>query len=304
LAAAALLWAPGRSQLLVLAVAMPVLLGHDALRHVAIARGRPEKAAFADGLWVALYLAAAAALVVAGGAGATSLLAAWAGAGAVSTAAAAATLGVRPDLRGAGRWLGDNAVTCRRVGLEFAANSGAYYALSFGLAALAGAAQLGYFRAAQTLFGPASVVLMGGAALGVPESVRIGRTRAELLRFAARLSGGLTLLSLACGLAVWAALPVFGPHLLAESWRPVRAVMPWLTLFGAAIGAGAGAVAGLRALDAARWLMGARAAASALALAAGLPAAWLWGARGTLAALAAAECVLAARAWAQLRSRA
>ncbi len=300
-AAAAVAWAPGRTLLVALAVTMPFLLVQDALRHAAIARGRADLAAAADAVWVVLLVAGAAAAAGGREVSATQLVGAWAGAGVVSAALLSWWLRLRPALGRAGQWLRANRVLCRRVAVEFLVNSGSYYALSYGLAALAGAVQLGYLRAAQTLFGPASVVLLGGAALGVPESVRIRGDGARLTRFARLLSAGLAALSVVCGAAVYAALPAAGPKLFPDSWAAIRSVMPWLTLFGAAIGAGAGAIAGLRALGASRWVLRGRGVTGAAALAAGLPASAWFGARGTFVALGLAECGLAVLAWGELR---
>lgn len=304
---AAARWAPGTSLLLVLAVAMPALLAQDALRHAAIARGRPDLAAAGDAAWLGLQgIGSAVLLGAAGSAGATAtqLVAVWAAAGVVSAVLVARWLALAPAVDGARRWLRENRVVCRRVAVEFAANSGSYYALSYGLAALAGGVQLGYLRAAQTLFGPASVVLMGGALLGVPESVRMRGHGRRLRRFAVGLSAGLAALSIVCGAVVYVALPVVGPRLFPDSWAAIRSVIPWLTLFGAAIGAGAGAIAGLRALGASRWVLVGRGVTGAVALTAGLPAGAWFGARGTFAGLAVAECGLAVWAWGELRRRA
>lgn len=306
--AAAAFWGAGGSLLVVLAVAMPALLTQDALRHVAIARGRPDAAAAGDGWWLGLQLLGSATLLVATDGGtsarATQLVAVWAAAGVVSAALLCRWLRLRPAIDGAREWLRANRVVCGRVAVEFAANSGSYYALSYGLAALAGTIQLGYLRAAQTLFGPASVLLMGGAVLGVPESVRMRADGRRMTRFALALSAGLAALSVVCGAAVYAALPAVGPHLFPDSWRAVRAVMPWLTLFGAALGAGAGAIAGLRALGATRWVLVGRGITGAAALAAGLPAGAWFGARGTFVGLGVAECGLTVWAWGELRRRA
>lgn len=295
----AAVWPESAPQFLVLAAAMPFLLAQDALRHVAIAAGRPQLAVAADGTWVVLQVLGFAIAVAAGSESPATLLAVWCAAGAVSAVGLGGLLHATPAVTRSIAWLRRNAALCRRLAVEFLVNSGSYYALSYGLVIMAGAAELGDFRAAQTLFGPASVLLMGGAALGVPESVRMRRNRSHLLRLSARLSVALTVLSLACGLGVYALLPIVGPELF-PSWPAVRAVIPWLTLFGAAIGAGAGPVAILRALGASRWLLHARTLAACIVLGVGLPAsAWL-GARGAFLALALGECILAARAWRQV----
>jgi len=299
----ALAWHEAAPMVLVLAAGLPFLLAQDALRHVAIARGHPHLAVTADGAWLGLQLAGSAVLLAGtGGRGrgeATALFAIWVAAGAVSWALLTVLLRARPRLERALAWARANAALGRRVALEFVVTSGGYYTLCFGLAALAGAEELGLLRAAQTLFGPATVLVLGGATFGVPESVRMGHDRHEMLRFARRLSLALGAISAACGLVVWALLPAVGPDILPDTWRAVRVVMPWLTVYGTALAAGAGATAALRARGDSRWVLTTRATASAVSLSLGLAATPALGVRGTLLGLLVAECVLAARSWAR-----
>ncbi|MFP5319065.1 MAG: hypothetical protein ACLGI2_12330 [Acidimicrobiia bacterium] len=301
----ALAWHEAAPMVLVLAAGLPFLLAQDALRHVAIAEGRPHLAVTADGAWLALQVAGSAVLLAGGGdvstAGAVGLFAVWVGGGVASFGLLAALLGARPGFDAALAWARDNASLCGRVALEFVVTSGSYYTLCFALAALAGADELGLLRAAQTLFGPASVLVLGGATFGVPESVRIGRDQRETLRFAGRLSLALGGISAACGALVWALLPALGPGILPDTWRAVRDVMPWLTAFGTAIGIAAGATAALRAWGDSRWVLTTRAGAGAASLAVGLTLTPALGARGTLVGLLVAEALLAARSWDRLR---
>jgi O-antigen/teichoic acid export membrane protein len=287
---------------LVLAVAMPWLLAQDALRHVAISRRQPEVAARGDGTWLGLQLVASALVLAVGGRSATVLVAVWAAAGVAAAALLAARLRATPDFRRVGAWLGANAVLCRRVAGEFFTNSGSFYVLAYGLAALAGAEELGYLRAAQTLFGPASVVLLGGAVFGIAETVRVRQLGNEgIVRFTVLLAAALTALAILCGTAVIVLLPLVGPSLFPDVWSDVRAVMPWLTLLGAAMGISGAVTASLRALDDSAWVLTGRAVTSALSVAIGLPASAAWGATGVLVGLALPECVLAVRAWRRLR---
>lgn len=301
----ALAWREAAPMVLVLAAGLPFLLAQDALRHVAVAAGRPHLAATADGAWLALQIAGSVVVLAGGGdvglADAVALFAVWVGGGAASYGLLAALLGARPRIDSAVAWARGNAALCGRVALEFVVTSGSYYTLCFALAALAGAEELGLLRAAQTLFGPASVLVLGGATFGVPESVRIGRDPHQTLRFAGRLSLALGGIAGACGALVWAVLPAVGPDILPDTWRAVRDVMPWLTVFGTAIGVGAGATAALRAWGDSHWVLTTRAAAGAISLVVGLGLTPALGARGTLVGLLLAESLLAARSWDRLR---
>lgn len=280
-----------------LAASLPMLQYQDTLRHVCIARHQPQVAAASDGAWLCLQVVGFLALTASDRLTAVTIFATWAAAGAAAGVGAGAVLGLRPRLGSAAAWLRSNGVLCRRLVLEFAANGGSYYVVWYGLALLAGAAQLGQLRAAQALFGPVSVLLLGGTVLGVSEGIRARQHKHALRRFTTRLSAALAGIALVSGATLFILLPVLGPRLLPEAWATARPLVPLLTVFGAGIGASAGALAGLRALGASRWILRAQVGRGALAMAVGLPASALFGARGALAGLAFAEWLFAAAAW-------
>ena len=285
-----------------LAAALPFLLYQDTLRHLCIARHRPALAAASDASWLVLQLAGYL-LLAQGTPSAASGMAVWASSGAIAGVWVGIALQARPGLRGATGWLRRHRQLCQRLVIEFAVNSGSYYAVAYGIAILAGVAQLGYLRAAQSLFGPASVLLLGGTVLGVPEGVRARHDMAALKRFSVRLSGVLALVSLAAGAMLYSLLPSIGPRFFAGMDGPVRALLPALALFGAGIGASAGALAGLRAIGEGAWIVRAQVARGALALLVGLPGAALVGARGGLAGLAVAEAAFAVAVWIRFAGR-
>lgn len=287
---------------LVLAAALPLLLYQDTLRHVCIARHRPSLAAASDASWLVLQVAGFAVLAATGRPSAVAVLTVWAGAGAAAGVWLGAVLHAWPRVGQARSWLRTHRVLCSRLLLEFTVNSGSYYVVAYGIALLAGAAQLGHLRAAQALFGPASVLLIGGTVLGVAECVRARHDEGGLRRFAFRLSAGLALLSLLAGAALYLAVPVFGPRFMAGLDRPVRSLLPLLTLFGAAIGVAAGPLAALRAKRDDAWILRAKASRAVGTLLVGLPSAAAFGANGGLFGLAVAECVFAVAVWARFTS--
>lgn len=292
---------PGRTLFLVLAAALPLLQYQDAVRHVAFAAARPKVAAQSDLVWVGAQIVGSLTAAAVGRATPTVLLSIWAVAGCLSGALFGARLGAVPRFSEARRWLADNRRLCIRVGTEFVLNSGSYYALSYGLVAVAGADQLGRWRAAQTLIGPVSVLLLGGTTLGVPESVRVRESQARLRRVAVLLSAGLAAVAVAGGLLAYALLPAVGPTLFAETWETARPVLPVLTVFAGAVGASTGAVAALRARGLAGWIVRSRAVSGAVGLIVGLALAAGSGATGALAGLALSEAGFALAAWLQLR---
>lgn len=289
----------GRSQFAILALGLPGLCFQDCVRYVAFARGTPAVAAASDGVWLTLQLVASLALLTADRATPGSLLAAWTAAGCAAGMVAACRLHLWPDFSGAFGWFRRHSQLWRRLLLECLITSGGFYAIYYGLVAVSGADQLGHLKAAQTLIGPVSVLLMGGAALGVPESVRTRGDGPRLRRFTLRLSGALVAVTLVCGVVVFVTLPYFGPHLFPAAWRSARPLLPLLVLFNVFLGASTGPMSSIRALGATDWILRARTASTAGLLAIGLPAARLIGANGALLGLAVTESLLALAAWRQ-----
>jgi O-antigen/teichoic acid export membrane protein len=297
LALTSLAFATDRPQLLVLAAFLPLLEYQDAVRHVAFASARPKVAAQCDAMWLVLQLVGSLFAAAMGHRSPTVLLLVWAAAGSLSGLVFGARLGVVPRLTSCWTWMREQGTLCRRLFTEFVLTSGGYYVLSYGLALLAGAGQLGRLRAAQSLIGPVSVLLLGGNALGVPESVRVRHERDRLRRFALALSAFLGLTALAGGLAVYAVIPTIGPHVFPSTWATARPVLPLMTVFAAGVGVSTGPTSAIRAWGPVGWIVRTRAVTSLLALAVGLPACAALGAEGALAGLALSEWLFASAAW-------
>jgi O-antigen/teichoic acid export membrane protein len=278
-------------------VALPFLLYQDGARHVAFARGCPSVAAQSDGLWLVLQIAGFLTAFLLGRASTTSLFAAWAMSGAVAGVMIGARLHLAPRRAGAVAWVRAHWALCRRLLLEWVITSGGYYAILYGLVIVSDAGQLGHLKAAQTLLGPMSVLLLGGAAFGVPESVRARHDSSQLRRFALRLSLFLAGFTVACGVCVYLTVPAFGPHLFPRAWSAARPLIPLVVLFNTALGSSTGPISGIRALGDTAWIVRGRSASTLVVLLVGLPAAALIGANGALVGLALAESVLAVAAW-------
>ena len=287
----------GRTMFLVLAAAIPFLLYQDVLRHVAFAEGTPKRAAEADILWIGAMAALACVAGLLGRGSPVVLFLGWSLAGVLSGGFLGLRLRVPPDVAGAWCWLRTHARLCRQLATEFVVNSGSYYVLSYGLVVVTDAEQLGRWRAAQALIGPVSVLLLGGTALGVPESIRVRDRRSSLRRFAVTLSMAMSAMALAGGAFAYLVLPAVGPTLFAQTWESARPVLPVLTLFAVAVGASVGAIAGLRARDLSGWLVGARAVSGAVAVVLGLGLASEFGAIGALTGLLVPEAGFACVAW-------
>jgi O-antigen/teichoic acid export membrane protein len=276
---------------------VPFLLYQDAVRHFAFARARPQMAVASDGLWLGLQLVGSVAALVTGNDSPVVLAGIWGVSGAVAGVAAGLKLSYLPLIAGAPAWLRSNASLCRKLLTEFAANSGSYYALLYGLAFVAGLDALGALRAAHTFIGPVIVLLLGANSLGVPEGVRMKDDPSALLRFTSLIATALAAASLVWGVTIYYTLPWLGPRLFTETWATARPLIPLLSLFAAGVGVAVGLTSGLRAFSLHGWIMKSRAAASGLVLLIGLPGAILLDAHGALVGLLAGEwlfCFLAA----------
>lgn len=290
----------GRAQFVVLATLLPFLLFQDAGRHLGLAKGVPQVSASSDVLWLGLQLAASAGLFLAGNASAENLLAAWGLSGGVAGLVFVRRLAIRPSFEGAPAWVAENRELLRRLLVEFLTSTSSYYVVLYALPLVAGLAELGHLRAAQTLIGPVIVLLLGGNSLGIPESVRALGDTARLRRVALALGGALGLFCVAWGAGLYLLLPRFGPDFFPSSWATARPLIPMLTAYATAVGVAMAATGGLRALGASRWIARARALGGLLTVATGIPAAAAIGALGTLSALALAEWLVAGASSVQL----
>ena len=293
----ALVYREARSAFIILAASLPFLLYQDVVRHIAIARAEPRLAAASDGIWFLLQLLGSAVAIVASYRSPTVLLLVWAAAGTVSGAALGWHLGARPALQGINEWLRTHRSLFSRMLAEFGLTSGSFYALSYGLAILAGPEQLGRLRAAQALIGPVSVLVLGGVVLGVPESVRVRHDKAALRRFAVHLSAFLAAASVLGGVASYVALPTIGPRLFPAIWSFARPLIPVLTIYSASVGISIGALSALRALDGNRWIVTARAWTAGFVIVLGFPLSVTSGAGGAIVTLAIVETAFAFCAW-------
>lgn len=286
-----------QGQFIVLAAAVPFLFYQDSVRYVAFARGCPSVAAASDGLWFALQLVGSGFAFTQGWASAQSLFAVWVISGAIAGVVSGRRLRLLPRVSSGVSWVRLHWHLCSKLFLECLVTSGGYYATLYGLVLVSTADQLGHLKAAQTLLGPVSVLLLGGAALGVPESVRSRTDARSLRRFSLRLSFFLTAVSLLCGAVVYVSLPSFGPSLFPSVWSDARPLIPLLVVFNSALGMSTGPIAGVRALGDSAWVVRGRTASSVVVVLVGLPTAAFVGANGALVGLALAEVLLAVVAW-------
>lgn len=287
-----------RGALAALAVVLPGLLLQDAVRFAAFTRGRPQWASLSDGVWVAAEAVGMAALWASGRGGHASLVVlVWGVAAGVAVVPVLAAWRSAPAPQRARSWVAAHGVLARRFTAEFAITEGAAQLAVFFVAAFAGVADAGAFRAGQVLLGPLNVVLMATIEFAVPEGVRLRHDHSGLRRAAVGLATLLVGAAVAVGLA-WMAVPAaVGEALLGAAWPLGRSVVVPLALAMAGRGAASVACAGLRVLEATDRSVRVRAAVAPMIVAGGAVGAAMTGARGAATLMTVAQAAGAAVAW-------
>lgn len=291
--------------LLVLALAVPGLLVQDYKRIVFFASGRPERAFVSDGLWALLQLGG---VVIAGanGWGAPAVLLGIWGASALLSAALwpAATRGW---WRHNGlRWLRRNRGVVAPLAGEGLLFQFGNQAAVFLLGAIAGLAQAGGYRAAQSLFGPVTVLVLGLRTAVLPALMRASRRSTDrALRGAAHVALAAGLFALVWGLALLALPDAAGRQILGPTWATAGALLWLVTIDRTVNGVGWGASLSLRILMRVKLTFLFRLFSSATAVTVSVVGASLAGAWGVAVGTAIAAPMLAVVAWTvALRARA
>jgi len=286
--------------LVILGLTLPGLLLQDCWRYAFLARGSPISACVNDLVW-ALALFPVLVLLQRGQPSVTLLTLAWGAGGTAAALFGIHQAHVVPGLRQTFTWLRDQRDLFPRFLGEFALSAGAGQLTVYGLAALAGLAALGVFRAGYILFGPVQMLIMGVGWVAIPELVRTLQSSTRRLLWATTsLSLGLAGAALAWGTIVLLLPSSLGVSLLRAMWVPAHHLSVALTVSWVAGGLIAGAAAALRALAAAKSSLGARLIGSPLGVVGGLFGATINGAGGAAWGLALAGWIEALVWWRQL----
>jgi O-antigen/teichoic acid export membrane protein len=216
-----------KGPLLVLALSLPLMVGHDCARFAFIARDRPRDALRADCAWVLVWIAA---LITIRPTGAVSALAVW---GLTCAAGVAYSLWIlrrilpsSSDVRDV--LTGHRHLRSRLVGEYLSVSAGAQITI-LGFSAVAGLTMGGGVRGAQILLGPLNTLYNALRMLYTPDAARNYAATGRIgLRLPIRLGGGMAALTAVAG-AVLLFLPVgVGEELLGKSWTITQDVLPFI----------------------------------------------------------------------------
>jgi len=173
-----------------LAVAAVVAPVQDALRFIALAEGRSDRALLLDAIWTVPAIAAMIPLAWAG-VGAAWIVAVWLGGAVVSLLVGALLSRAVPRPWQGMRWLGGHRSSAVRYVLEFSSLNASTLLVWVLLAPLLGAAAVGALRGAQLLMSPLNTVFASLRIAMIPELIRVAdspRYRRRLWELAGILS--------------------------------------------------------------------------------------------------------------------
>ena len=224
-----------------MAVLLPGLLVQDVWRSIFIARQRPRSAAANDALWTVLQFGVLAVLIVMGIRSPAALIGAWGFTGWIAAMVAVRWGGAWPSVRDAAGFARSTHDVSRYLVAEWLTVLGAAQLALLAISVIGSPADVGSLRAAQTLLGPLTVLVVATFGFVVPELARRpSLTDGQRRWVAVGVSAALGLLTLACGAALLLMPEDVGRLLLGEVWPGARASLPAMTLWmvGAALAAG------------------------------------------------------------------
>lgn len=223
------------------AVLLPGLFLQDVLRSVLISTARPRAAAGNDALWALLQFTALGAAVAAGAREPHALVAIWALSGWVAAGAAVRRARAAPSPGAGLGFLRRHRDISGYLTAEWVTVQGSVQVALLLVGVLGEISDVGSLRAALTLLGPPTLLVVVTFGFLIPELARrpwLSRQRLRLVALAA--SGAITVCTLAWGLGLLVLPEWIGQALLGEVWPGARSTLLAITLcmVGAALSAG------------------------------------------------------------------
>jgi O-antigen/teichoic acid export membrane protein len=225
--------APGiGGPLLALGAVLPMLLIQDLWRALSFGVHRPERALVNDLVFTAVQVALMVGLIVTGSTSAPWFVVAWGIGATAGVVVGLAQFHARPARRPRSELLRELWPMSRWLLRDFATLFGAREAYLLIVAAFVTGAEFGGLRAAESLVGPAYVILLSGGNVALPGATRTYREHgcAGLARYSRRVT-------LVVGAAQWAysgLLAIFGPWLIVTIYGAEFEPYTYLVWFAAA----------------------------------------------------------------------
>jgi O-antigen/teichoic acid export membrane protein len=218
--------------LVALGVVLPMLLTQDLWRALSFGVHRPERALANDLVFTGVQVALMAGLIVTGFTSSPWFVMAWGGGAAAGVVVGMVQFHARPAMRPQIELLRELWPMSRWLLRDFATLFGAREAYLLIVAAFVTGSEFGGLRAAESLVGPAYVILLSGGNVGLPGATRTYREHgcAGLARYSRRIS-------LVVGGAQWVysgLLAIFGPWLMVTMYGAEFEPYTYLVWFAAA----------------------------------------------------------------------
>jgi len=277
---------------LIFLATLPGLLLQDHWRHALLAAKEPHHAFANDVAWALAQLLAVTTLALTDHLTLVLLVLAWGGAANVAALVGLLQVRVRPRMCRAVQWLREQGDLAGRYAAEGFAFQGANQATVFVVAAVAGLAAAGSLRAAQTMFGPLTVLALGVRLALVPEAVRAAtRSLRRMTRLVLAAAALFATVTAAWSVAVLLLPDAAGEALLGSSWALAVPLLVYVAVDRLANATSTGPFLGLRALADSRRSLRARMAVAALTVLGGVVGALVDGARGAAIGAAASSLI-------------
>ncbi len=290
-----------RLTFMMLGLTFPGLILQDAWRYAFFASGNSSRAFVNDLVWVILLALGLVFVLTERHHSASQFMLIWGLSANGASFVGSLQSRVIPGPWHALMWLREQSDLGLRFLGEFIALTGATQLMLYGLAIVSGVASAGAIRGGMVSMGPFSILLMGVSLVSVPEAVRVARTSlVDLRRYSVALSGGLAGVAVAWGFIVILIPDRAGHLVLGETWEAARPTLFPMALWMAGNGVVAGAMAGLRALQAAARSLQAQVVSATARLLLGVSGAVLAGAAGAAWGVAGATLFTSAIWWVQL----
>jgi O-antigen/teichoic acid export membrane protein len=218
--------------LVALGVVLPMLLTQDLWRALSFGVHRPERALANDLVFTGVQVALMAGLIVTGFTSSPWFVMAWGVGAAAGVVVGMVQFHARPAIRPQIELLRELWPMSRWLLRDFATLFGAREAYLLIVAAFVTGSEFGGLRAAESLVGPAYVILLSGGNVGLPGATRTYREHgcAGLARYSRRIS-------LVVGGAQWVysgLLAIFGPWLMVTMYGAEFEPYTYLVWFAAA----------------------------------------------------------------------
>lgn len=300
LVAGAVLGGAAGQALLAVAISLPGLLVQDAYRHAFFAKGTGALAFVNDVIWAAVLFPVLALLAVADLISVFTATAAWGLSASVAAFVGALQARAAPLPTRSPAWLREQRDVIPPLLGEGAMNSSRQLA-QFAIAAIAGLAAAGAYRAGDVLLGPLKVLFMGTHMVAQPEAARLyHRAPDRLLRMCLGIGGVLGVAATLVGVGLALLPDSVGEAVLGASWVAARPVVFPIAITLAGSGFAAGAFVGLRGMGIATRSFRARLIESLLHVGFAIVGAAVGGVTAAAWGIAAATWVAVAIWWREL----